>query len=39
MRNPMKTVLLKGEQAEKHLIGEVIKKVVTRMLENNFTIM
>ena len=35
----MKTVLLKGEQAEKHLIGEVIKKVVTRMLENNFTIM
>ena len=34
----MKTVLLKGEQAEKHLVCEVIKKVVTRMLENNVTI-
>ena len=39
LRNPTKTVLLKGEQAEKHLVGEVIKKVVTRMLENNVTIM
>ena len=34
----MKTVRLKGEQAEKHLVGEVIKKVVTRMLDNNITI-
>lgn len=34
----MKTVLLKGKQAEKHLIGDMIKKVVTRMLDNNVTI-
>ena len=34
----MKTVHLKSEQAERHLIREVIKKVVNRMLENNVSI-
>ena len=34
----MKTVHLKSEHAEKHLIREVIKKVVNRMLENNVSI-
>ena len=34
----MRTVHLKSEQAEKHLIREVIKKVVNRMLENNVSI-
>ena len=34
----MRTVHLKSEQAEKHLIREVIKKVVNRMLGNNVTI-
>ena len=34
----MKTVHLKSEQAEKHLIREVIKKVVNRMLGNNVSI-
>ena len=34
----MKTVQLKSEQAERHLIREVIKKVVNRMLENNVSI-
>ena len=38
LRNPMRTIRLKGAQAEKHLVGEVIKKVVTRMLDNNVTI-
>ena len=38
LRDPMRTGHLKGLQAEKHLIREAIKKVVTRMLENNVPI-
>ena len=34
----MKTVRLKSKQAENHLIREVIKKVVTRMVENSVNI-